>query len=594
MKIHIKIYPWMRTLQSWFQRMKAWETPSWWPSFLKTDRTEPLVVTPAQYKKLVRACAVAVVVIVIAAGIGIYEFVSLQQTKAQEALHEQQLELMREKTTSLQEKMDKMDSLDQELRQMVKGSGAGDSPKGDGGVAGGQKKSPDLSHASYNDLLLATSRLETRSNARIISFITLKTVLSDTAGEQVRQMQQITHKYQGGALAGGQGGDASSTSTTPSIWPVSGTITSNFGYRGNPIGGGSGFHEGTMILGPLMRMLYQMIPNFAVTMIVFTVIIKLLMLPLMIKQQKSMAKMSVFTPMINEIQQKYKNNQEKMQEEMVKFQQEYGYSPTAGCLPMLINMLVLFGMVEVVYRPVQYILGIPKEAISAACTALGIANNGAASQTGLIEAIHAGLASGVDTGLATEQLSSIANFNTSFLGMDMCTIPGFSFSLIMIFPIIAAVTMCISQVLSTKMSGQQAQMQGSMKVMMWGMNIMFVFMCFQMPVGFSLYYGTSNIFMMLQTVLTYKVYNPEKFKAQYEAEVAAKRAAKKEVKTVTVEEGGKKVEKNVNKRQLDQMRLEYARKLDAEKYANDRTVPLTDEQRAEMEAQKAQKGKKKK
>lgn len=349
-----------------------------------------------------------------------------------------------------------------------------------------------------------------------------------------------------------------------------------------------------MILGPLMRMLYQMIPNFAVTMIVFTVIIKLLMLPLMIKQQKSMAKMSVFTPMINEIQQKYKNNQEKMQEEMVKFQQEYGYSPTAGCLPMLVNMLVLFGMVEVVYRPVQYILGIPKDAISTACTALGIANNGAASQTGLIEAIHAGLASGVDTGLTTEQLSSIANFNTSFLGMDMCTIPGFSFSLIMIFPIIAAVTMCISQVLSTKMSGQQAQMQGSMKVMMWGMNIMFVFMCFQMPVGFSLYYGTSNIFMMLQTVLTYKVYNPEKFKAQYEAEVAAKRAAKKEVKTVTVEEGGKKVEKNVNKRQLDQMRLEYARKLDAEKYANDRTVPLTDEQRAEMEAQKAQKGKKKK
>ena len=333
-----------------------------------------------------------------------------------------------------------------------------------------------------------------------------------------------------------------------------------------------------MILGPLMRMLYQMIPNFAVTMIVFTVIIKLLMLPLMIKQQKSMAKMSVFTPMINEIQQKYKNNQEKMQEEMVKLQQEYGYSPTAGCLPMLVNMLVLFGMVEVVYRPVQYILGIPKDAISAACTALGIATNGAASQTGLIE----------------EQLGSIANFNTSFLGMDMCTIPGFSFSLIMIFPIIAAVTMCISQVLSTKMSGQQAQMQGSMKVMMWGMNIMFVFMCFQMPVGFSLYYGTSNIFMMLQTVLTYKVYNPEKFKAQYEAEVAAKRAAKKEVKTVTVEEGGKKVEKNVNKRQLDQMRLEYARKLDAEKYANDRTVPLTDEQRAELEAQKAQKGKKKK
>ena len=329
-----------------------------------------------------------------------------------------------------------------------------------------------------------------------------------------------------------------------------------------------------MILGPLMRMLYQMIPNFAVTMIVFTVIIKLLMLPLMIKQQKSMAKMSVFTPMINEIQQKYKNNQEKMQEEMVKFQQEYGYSPTAGCLPMLINMLVLFGMVEVVYRPVQYILGIPKEAISAACTALGIANNGAASQTGLIEAIHAGLASGVDTGLATEQLSSIANFNTSFLGMDMCTIPGFSFSLIMIFPIIAAVTMCISQVLSTKMSGQQAQMQGSMKVMMLVMNLMFVTFCFNAPVGFSLYYGVSNVVQIFQSYVTYKIYSPEKFKAQYEAELAAKRAEKKKKRTVTVEQNGKQVEKEVTLGEANKLRLEMARQRAAELYKDARTTPL--------------------
>lgn len=329
-----------------------------------------------------------------------------------------------------------------------------------------------------------------------------------------------------------------------------------------------------MILGPLMRMLYQMIPNFAVTMIVFTVIIKLLMLPLMIKQQKSMAKMSVFTPMINEIQQKYKNNQEKMQEEMVKFQQEYGYSPTAGCLPMLVNMLVLFGMVEVVYRPVQYILGIPKDAISAACTALGIAANGAAAQTGLIEAIHAGLANGVDTGLTTEQLSSIANFNTSFLGMDMCTITGFSFSLIMIFPIIAAVTMCISQVLSTKMSGQQAQMQGSMKVMMLVMNLMFVTFCFNAPVGFSLYYGVSNVVQIFQSYVTYKIYSPEKFKAQYEAELAAKRAEKKKKRTVTVEQNGKQVEKEVTLGEANKLRLEMARQREAELYKDERTTPL--------------------
>lgn len=224
-----KIFQWRTGIQSFFKEK----------GILK-NTTEPITLSARQYRRIVRIIAAGVVVFVAVVGVGIYQFIALQQAREKESIHEQQLELMREKTTSLQEKMDKMDSLDQELRQMVKGSGAGDSPKGEGGVAGSQKKSPDVSHASYNDLLLATSRLETRTNARIISFITLKTVLSDTAGQQVRQMQQVSSK----AYASASGGVNAVSSTTPSIWPVTGTITSNFGYRGNPIGGGTGFHEG--------------------------------------------------------------------------------------------------------------------------------------------------------------------------------------------------------------------------------------------------------------------------------------------------------------------------------------------------------------
>lgn len=349
-----------------------------------------------------------------------------------------------------------------------------------------------------------------------------------------------------------------------------------------------------VLIGPLVKILYSFIGNYAATMIVATLILKLLLFPLSIHQQKSTAKMSVFQPLITEIQQKYKNNPQKQQEELMKLQQEHGYNPMGGCMPMLLTMLVLFGFLGVVYYPVHYIFGVSNEAVKAACEAIGLATtNTSTMQTALIQAIHNGAS--IDPSIISASVvAEIQNFNTSFFGMDMCDVPGFHLTPIAIFPALATVTMFVSYFITQKLSGMDAQMQGSMKVMMWGMNIMFVFMCFQMPVGFSLYYGTSNIFMMLQTVLTYKVYNPEKFKAQYEAEVAAKRAAKKEIKTVTVEEGGKKVEKNVNKRQLDQMRLEYARKLDAEKYANDRTVPLTDEQRAEMEAQKAQKGKKKK
>ena len=345
------------------------------------------------------------------------------------------------------------------------------------------------------------------------------------------------------------------------------------------------------ILGPVMALVYQLIPNYAVTMIVFTVIIRILLLPLAIKQQKSTAKMSVYQPLINEIQQKYKNNKEKQNEELMKLQQEYGYNPMSGCLPMLLNLLVLFGVIEVVYRPVQYILGISSDVITAACQELGIAtNNVTMMQSNLIAQIQNGVAC---SALSPEQYAAIENFNTSFLGFQMTGAAGFAITPLAIFPILAVVTMFISFFISQKLSGMDSQMQGSMKVMMLIMNLMFVWFCFTAPVGFCLYYTASNICQIGQSFLTYKIYSPEKFKAQYEAELAAKKAAKKATHTVVVEEKGQKVEKTVNQRELDKLRLERARQKAAEKYAGERTTPLTEAERLEMEIE-GKKGRRKK
>lgn len=334
-----------------------------------------------------------------------------------------------------------------------------------------------------------------------------------------------------------------------------------------------------VILGPLMRLLYQLIPNFAVTMIVFTVLIRVAMLPLAIKQQKSTAKMPVFQPEMQRIQEKYKNNQQKQQEELLKLQQEYGYNPMSGCLPMLLNMLILFGIIEVVYRPVQYILGIPADTIKAACEAMGISTtNTITMQTNLIQQIHQGLDAGISTGLSAEQLASIQSFNTTFLGLDVCNIPGLRVSPLMIFPIIAAATMILSYIITQKLSGMGTQMQGSMKVTMWIMNIWFIYYCFSAPIAFSLYYGTSNLCQIVQSFISYKICSPEKFKAEFAAELEAKKAAKKEKKVVTVYEGEKTVTKEVSSSELDRLRIEYARKLDEELYKDERTTPLKKEE----------------
>ena len=326
------------------------------------------------------------------------------------------------------------------------------------------------------------------------------------------------------------------------------------------------------ILGPLMALLYQLIPNYAVTMIVFTVLVRVCLLPLAIKQQKSTAKMSVFQPEIQRIQEKYKNDREKQNEELMKLQQEYGYNPMSGCLPMLLNFLVLFGIIEVVYRPAQYILGVSVEAIGTACEQLGIATNNATMMQGqLISAVQGGAA---PAALTAEQIAAMQNFNTTFFGMDMLGTAGFHLTPPLVFPILASATMILSYGVTNKLSGMGGQMQGSMKVMMWVMNLMFVSFCFNAPVGFSLYYGVSNLFQMGQSFVMYRIYSPEKFKAQYEAELAAKRAERKKKHTVTVEENGKSVTKEVNLAEANRLRLELARQREAELYKDERTTPL--------------------
>lgn len=112
-------------------------------------------------------------------------------------------------------------------------------------------------------------------------------------------------------------------------------------------------------LGYILWGIYEVIckntgASIGVAILVFTFIVKLAMLPLAIKQQKNSAKSAIFAPKVREIQQKYKNNQEKQQQELAKLQKQ-GYSPMGGCGTMAITFLLLFGVLDVVYKPMTHI-----------------------------------------------------------------------------------------------------------------------------------------------------------------------------------------------------------------------------------------------
>ena len=340
-------------------------------------------------------------------------------------------------------------------------------------------------------------------------------------------------------------------------------------------------------LGYVMQWIYNLIPNYGWDIIIFTVLIRLLSIPLTLKQQKNMTRMSAFQPMVLEIQKKYKDKPEKQQEELTRLQQDFGYNPTSGCLPMLLNFFVMFGVIEVVYRPLQRIFHISSETLAAAgqaLTNLGISFTEVTRDTNIIAQIVAGepTVSGV---FSAEQLATITEFShhMDFFGIDLTRVPQYSLAAenlpLLVFPILAIVTMFLSTHLSMKASGQE--MQGTMKLTMYLMPLMYVFFCFTVPTAFALYYVVGNVLMAFQSIFMKKLYDPEKIKAEVAAEIEAKRKEQRRgVKNTTIrvvdEKTGQTVEKNLSASEMNKRRLEYARQLDAEKYKDERTVPLSE------------------
>ena len=337
-------------------------------------------------------------------------------------------------------------------------------------------------------------------------------------------------------------------------------------------------------LGYVMEWIYKLLPNYGWDIILFTLLINLVKIPLQLSQQKSMAKMSAFQPMLLDIQNKYKDKPEKQQEEMLKLQQDYGYSPTAGCVPMLLNFLVMFGVIGVVYNPLERIFHISAAALTAAgeaLTASGVTFTAITRDTTIISQLIAGGNSALAGCFTAEQIATITEFSQhmTFLGIDLTRVPKIGLSLDIVLPLLSVITMFLSTHISMKASGQQ--MQGSMKLTMYMMPLMYLFFCFTYPLAFSLYYVISNIVMTVQTQIMRKVYDPEKMRKEVEAQIAEKRKQEKRgVKNTTVKvtdpKTGKTTEKNLSASEMNKHRLEYARQLDAERYKDERTVPLSE------------------
>ncbi len=111
-------------------------------------------------------------------------------------------------------------------------------------------------------------------------------------------------------------------------------------------------------LGWILDTLYRLVDNYGVAIILFTVLIKAVLLPLDIKQKKSIAKTQKIQPLLMEVQKKYANDKDKLSQETMKIYQKYGINPMGGCLPMLLQFPIIIALYWVVKKPIMYMMGI--------------------------------------------------------------------------------------------------------------------------------------------------------------------------------------------------------------------------------------------
>jgi YidC/Oxa1 family membrane protein insertase len=346
-------------------------------------------------------------------------------------------------------------------------------------------------------------------------------------------------------------------------------------------------------LGFIMRLIYQVIDNYGWSLVIFTVLVRLLLLPLNIKQQKSSAKMAIFQPKLQALQKKYGKDKERYQQEMMKLYEEEGYNPMSSCLPMLIQMLVLFGIIDVVYKPLRYMLSIPSELIKDATAALTdagmkVSSNAELVITNIIQGNNTDYSPDLFANIfSAEQMELIRNFDIKFLGVNLGEVPTFTWPILLI-PILSGVTSLLVSIFSMRqqkkngmMDGQAAAGMGMMKGMMYIMPIFSTWIAFSLPTGVAFYWIISNILSFVQSIFLYTFYSPEKVRAKVEEEMKTKKKKPSRYQQAVAkarEQQAIASGKPLPKKESDQddgkelsanQRIALARKRMAEKYGDD-------------------------
>lgn len=282
--------------------------------------------------------------------------------------------------------------------------------------------------------------------------------------------------------------------------------------------------------------LYELTDSYLLSIVLLTLVVRLLLLPASVSQQKNSAKQVRLNTKVNKIKQKYAGNQQKIQEETQALYQREGFgAANMGCAPMFVQLFVMLGLYEVIYSPITYVLRFSQEKVTALQNALKVVvENSSKISRGVELQILNKISSAFQgtSGVSAEDVNELVTLKDNFLigGIDLTSKPDSSDpGLLWIIPILAFLTAMLSSIfMYMKQRKQNPEMaknpsMGCMTFMSPVMSLVFTFM---FPAGIGVYWIISNIFSFIQQVVLTYVYSPKKVIAQQMVDETVARRSK--------------------------------------------------------------------
>lgn len=286
--------------------------------------------------------------------------------------------------------------------------------------------------------------------------------------------------------------------------------------------------------GIIMKTCYKFTGNYGISIIIFTFVTKFILLPVNLLTQKNSIKMVKIKPELDALRIKYIDDKDRFTDEQLALYKKSRYNPFLGVVPLLLQIPIVLGLVGVIYRPLSYVLGVSSKNMTVLRTWLEtVAKSQSSDSVYQSEIINMLKIGGIPPENVPESLiNRITGFKTSFLGIDLGTVPSLKkFSWLLLIPVVAGLSAAILCMAQNRINVLQISQNRVNKILTTVFMVAFsTYFAFLVPAGVGLYWIFGNLFAIPSMMLTNLIIPPKKYIDYNELEEMKKQTRLKEEK----------------------------------------------------------------